>query len=624
MSTRLARSSAFWIAITWAVAVYPAALAAAADGFRKHAKITAPGSAWYLTMAPGPQTDALWLYAPHACVNGTLDLVAVDPLTGHTEVFPCPVANECIAWAIIRGPDDKVYLGTAEKGHVLRLDWEQKKLTDCGRPIETETYIWQFAIGTDKKLYGCTYPQAKLFRFDPVTGKSEDLGRMDPREKYARSVVADKTGIIYVGIGTAKAHLVAYEIATGRRKDILPAECADAVCCEVMTGSDGKIYGRAGGVAEGRNDKYMIISGLNVQVIPKAQYPGRSPLRLADGRRVRYKNRQVIVHDAEGEGASAKPVSYAGKPQAVRRLGLGPDGQIYTSTDNPLYFIRADAEGDTWKEVGQAGSGEVFSFLTHEDSLIMAAYFGLAPIMIYQPGKPFAPAESQSGNPRLIHYAEEDQDQGWHPVAMINGGEGRVFIGAIAGYGRLGGPLCELEVKTGRVERHPHVVQGQSVAALAALPGGLIAGGTTVQGGGGSRATQNEAKLFLWDASKNEKVFEVAPVPGQRSINALAVGPDGLLYGFAGPTMFAFDPKERTVLLTRPHGLGNLIANAIGPGPEGKLYGLSRRGIFTIDTEKREARMLARHPGGITAGFAISGRQIFFAKGPQIVSYTLP
>jgi len=242
--------------------------------------------------------------------------------------------------------------------------------------------------------------------------------------------------------------------------------------------------------------------------------------------------------------------------------------------------------------------------------------------MIYRPGKPYAPANAPTGNPWLIHYKGENS--GWRPMALIAGPGGKAYIGAVSGYGLLGGPLCVFDPETGTVDAYPHLVRDQSVVALAALPDGRLVGGTSVGGGGGSHATEKEAKLFLWDAEKREKLFEIVPAPGQGGISALAVGRDGLVYGFAGPTMFVFDPATQKMLETAEHGLGGVIYNAVGPGPDGELYGLASGGIFTIGQEKRRPRVLAKYPDGIHGGFAIRGRQVFFTSGPQIVSYTLP
>jgi len=513
------------------------------------------------------------------------------------------------------GADGQVYVGTLPTAHVLRLDWAQRKLVDLGRPSETEQYIWQLALGTDKKLYGCTYPSAKLVRFDPATGKGEDLGRMDDAQLYARSVAADDKGFVYVGIGSEKRHIVAYEIATGTHRDVLPADLAGGGWGSVARGSDGVVYGTAG-------SQNLRLEGWNAVPIPPDQVRGPEPLRLADGRTVSYDGRTVSVTDPKTNQAEKHDTGYLGKSQSLFRIGLGPDGRLYGSTAMPIHFLWADPDSDKWEEIGQPGGGEFYSFLAHKDVLIGAAYSGNAPLMIYRPGQPWAPDAKPTGNPWLVHY--DGENAGWRPMAMIAGPEDKVYIGAVSGYGLLGGPLCVFDPATGKVDQYLHLVKDQSVVALALLPDGRIVGGATVGGGGGSHSTETEAKLFIYDPVKREKLFETVPVPGEGAINALAVGADGMVYGFAGAKLFVFDAKEQKVIDSAAHDLGGIIFNAVFPGPDGRLLGLAGKGVFDIDPATRRPRLLAPYPGGVHGGYALRGRQVFFTAGPQIVSYNLP
>jgi streptogramin lyase len=566
-------------------------------------------------VGPGAAAGSERVYASHIYGGDVLDIIAVDPATGKAEVFPSPVAGEIGAWAMALGADGQVYVGTLPTAHVLRLDWAQRKLVDLGRPSETEQYIWQLALGADKKLYGCTYPSAKLVRFDPATGKGEDLGRMDEVEQYARSVAADDKGFVYVGIGMAKRHLVAYEIASGQHRDILTPELAGDGCGAVTRGADGVVYGVAG-------KQNLRLDGWTATPIPADQVRGPAPLALADGRVASYDGKAITVTDPKTGKAESNASDYKGKSQSLFRIGFGPDGQLYGSTAMPIHFIRADPDSERWEELGQPGGGEFYSFLAWKDVLLGAAYGGNAPLMVYRPGQPWAPDTKPTGNPWLVHY--EGENSGWRPMAMVAGRDDKVYIGAVSGYGVLGGPLCVFDPASGKVEAYPQVVQDQSVVALAVLPDGRLVGGTTIGGGGGSHPTQTEAKLFVWDPATRTKQFETVAVPGEGSVVALALGPDGMVYGAAGATLFVFDPKEQKVIETAPHGLGNVVYNAIFPGPEGRLYGVSSNGIFSIDPATRRPRVLAAYPGGIEGGAAIRGREIYFTSGPQIISHVLP
>jgi hypothetical protein len=585
-------------------------------GLTLHGRFSGIGGLLATVVGPGPDGKTEWVYASHV-YNSAFDIVAVEPRTGKTEVFTCPLAGESGAWALVLGPDQQIYAGSLPRAKVWRLDWKEHTLVDLGRPSETEQYIWHLRVGSDKKLYGCTYPQAKLVRFDPATGKGEDLGRMHPTEQYARDMGADDHGFIYIGIGPSQRDLVAYEIATGEHRSILPAELAGAGWTGAYRGANGQVYGTAGG-------KWMRLDGFNPPVIiPEKEVSKPAPPTLADGTIGYYKGATIGLRDPATGQIAERATEYKGKAQAIFRLGLGPDDRLYGSTAMPIHFFGADPDSDQWAEIGQPGSGEFYSFVAWKDKLIGAAYGGHAPLMVYDPRQPWKPGATATDNPWLIHY--EGENSGWRPMAMINGPNDLVYIGAVSGYGLLGGPLTILDPATGKVDQYMHLIQDQSVVALAALPDGLLVGGTTVGGGGGSHATQTEAKVFLYDPQKREKLFETVPVPGREKIDALGVGSNGLVYGFTGgDTMFIFDPQQRKVTATVAHKLGAVIFNALGPGPEGRLYGLAGAGIITVDEQAGEPKVVFTPKCRVTGGFAIRGRQIFFVDGAQIVSYTLP
>lgn len=587
------------------------AVAQLPPGFKFHGSFQGIGSVMRTVIGAGPEPGSQRFYASHAYLGNTLDIVATDPLTGKIDVFSSPRATEYGAWAMVVGPDRQLYIGTLPRARIMRLDWKQRKLVDLGSPSQTEQYIWQLVLGSDGKLYGGTFPNAKLVRFDPATGKGEDLGRMSEKENYARSVAADDKGFVYVGIGASKGDLVAYEIATGQHHSIWPADQAKPGFVQVLRGGDGAVYAKL--------DNWMRVSGWTAT--PSAAPPA-APLQLQDGRAVTsYDGRLVVIKGPDGKMDVLK-TGYKGKPQSIFRIALGPDGRLYGSSAMPIHFFWADPNGEALGDIAEIAGGEIYSFLAWKNRLLAAVYSAASPVISYRPDQPWKPGDTANDNPWHIHYAGEIST--WRPMSMIAGPQNKVYIGAVSGYGQLGGPLCVFDPETGKVDQYLHVVQDQSVAALAALPNGLIVGGTTVGGGGGSRPTQTEAKLFLWDPSARKKVFDVVPVARQGSIEALAVGKNGMVYGFAGPTMFVLDPALRKVIKTVLHPMGAVIYSAVARGPQERLYGLAAGGIFTVNERTHQAELVAAFPGGISGGFAIRGRQIFFTQGPQLLSYQLP
>ena len=531
---------------------------------------------------------------------------------------------------MITGPDGKIYLGTLPGAHFYCLDPKAGTLIDLGRPSATESYIWAVTVGSDGKLYGATYPSAKLVRYDPKTGKLEDLGRVDPVEEYAHYVAGSDDGFMYLGIGASKANIAAYRISTGEHREIAPERSQTVGQGVVFRGRDGKVYGYAG------NDWYRM-DGWNA--IPIERGTAAPPVQqnaLSDGRTLDVTTNIVRITNPKSGAVTERPFDYRGNEVNLFRVGLGPDGAVYGSGVLPGDLVRLNARSRRFDILGRVAGGELYALLPLNGRLLMAGYSSLAPLMSYDPSKPFHPGDGADGNPALIHFAGEDD--GWRPQAEIEGPDGQVYIGAVAGYGSLGGPLTIWNVANGTVETHWQLVHDQSVVTLTAT-GGLIVGGTTVIGGGGSHPTEREAKLFIWDTKAKQKVFETVPVSGATALNDL-VAVKGRVFGIAdgaavvfdpakdqgtrrvpGGTLFVFEPATHAVSHLTPLDFGT-IYNSAAVGPDGKIWGLSSNGIFQIDTESCRVSLAAMAPEPITGGFAMDSTGIYYASGPSLYRYT--
>jgi streptogramin lyase len=163
------------------------------------------------------------------------------------------VSEESGAWALARDEFDNLYIGTLPHAHLLQLNPRTGDFRDLGRPSDSEAYIWALTLGADGKLYGATYPSAKLIRFDPSSGRSDDLGSLDAQEHYARWIAASEDGFIYIGVGYAVAHLIAYEIASDQYRDILPGQYHTSGVVSVGRRSDGLVYASMGMEGHRRN-----------------------------------------------------------------------------------------------------------------------------------------------------------------------------------------------------------------------------------------------------------------------------------------------------------------------------------------------------------------------------------
>jgi outer membrane protein assembly factor BamB len=589
------------------------AWAQSSDRFELLAKYRALGGLSATAVGPGSAPGSERVYASYLYVFNTIDVVAIDPATGESRVYANPAPGESGARCIVTGADGNIYLGTLMKAHFLKLDTKAGRLIDLGRPSSTEEYIWDVTFGADGRLYGATYPQSKLVRYDPKTGALEDLGRMDANELYAHSVAGSDDGFMYVGIGTSRANIAAYEIATGLHREILPESAQVLGQAKVWRGEDGKVYGSIG------ERTFRLQSWTATELRdPKAATAAPSP-HLRDGRRVEIVGRTLKIIDPKTHATDEKQFAYAGNELPLFRIGFGPDGGLYGSSILPIHMVKLDAAAHELRELGDVGGGEIYAFLARKDRLLMAGYGSLAPLMSYDPAAPFS-LDPAHGNPATTNFP--NADGGWRPQAMINGTDGNVYLGSVAGYGKLGGPLTSWNVESGKVEQFHHLVADQSVVSLTAW-GERLVGGTTVIGGGGSHPTQTEARIFIWNPRTKQKEFEAIAVPGAKSITGLVAAANGRVYGIADETMFTFDPKTRQTVPHQKVKLGEWIYNSMGVGPDGRIWGLSGDGIFAIDPKTDTLSMVAKSPSPITAGFAIRDGAIYFVCGSTVYRYLM-
>ncbi|MGH7230962.1 MAG: hypothetical protein ACREJU_06320 [Nitrospiraceae bacterium] len=563
-------------------------------------------------VGPGPRPGSERFYQSYIYGN-RLDIVAVDPDSGDYETFSSPVPGENGAWALAWGPDGNLYVGTLPHARLFQLDPRAGTLADVGRPSDSEEYIWKLALGADGKLYGGTYPSAKLIRYDPATGRSDDLGSMDPTEQYAVSIAGSDDGFIYIGIGYGTAHLIAYNIASDHHRDILPVQYQTTGAVYVRRHGDGRVYaGVAGQSFQVQGWTLDIVDATQVPAVPFAN-------RLLDGRLVvQAGDGTVRVFDPQTNTTTERPFRYAGKDLDVFRLGRGPDGMLYGSGYMPARFFRVDPSTGELEDLGILGDGEFYNFLEHGRSLVGATYAGMSPLMVYDPNRPFAPGKGADANPFFVDFP--GQVVSWRPIAMINGADGHVYVGAQADYGKLGGPLTVWDPATNQVEIYHHLIPDQSVVSLATVQGWVI-GGTTIHGGGGSHETEEKATLFIWDPMTKQTIFRT-PVNASTITNLIAASGDRI-YGFADATLFVFEPTSRRLTMTSSL-IPDLIYNSVALDPEGVIWGVSREGIFTIDPATDVAQLLANAPERITAGFAVQWPSLYYASGPKICRYEAP
>jgi outer membrane protein assembly factor BamB len=556
------------------------------------------------------------LYFNFNQISGLLFLVQVDPDTGEARQFNAPQGPG--AWAMIAGPDDKVYLGTWDGALILRFDPAQpdKGLEVVGKPSPTEDYLWQFDLSKHGEIYACTYPNAKLVRFDPKTGQMTDLGRMHPTEMYARSLAVGPNGRVYVGIGTEKGDLVVFDPATGQHHGMLPAGLHGAKgwsTVGVSRRADGQVYAEFG-------PNLMRLDDEQATIVDHA--PDRPGLKLRDGREVVAFGRGTFsIKDPRTGQVAEHTFKYAGAGDYIFMVGVGPSNSVHGSTAMPLEVFRFDPRSSQSEYLGAMPGGEVYSILEHDRKLYLC-YYGGAIMNLYDPAKPFWKfGPTLDCNP--ISFGGVG-DGHLRPRAMIYGPGGRIYIGSEPPYGELGGALGVWDPTLNRtVENYRNLITNQSIASLAwDSKSGLLFGGSGNYGGGGTKPIEKEAKFFAFDPARKRKVFEAALVPSAKKYPATSVS-HGLVFTTVGDNLLVFDPQSMSVkrTITLP---GSQLDISLAEAPGGQLVGLTSKGVYLVDPEKAQIVQTAEAPAPINCGFALVDNCVYFGSKAQLWRYALP
>ncbi|WP_239632282.1 hypothetical protein [Paenibacillus sp. H1-7] len=509
--------------------------------------------------------------------------------------------------------------------------------------------VFDLKNGPEGVLIGGSYNKNEFFEFHIPTGVVTNLGGATPEEFYAYSVAYDGLrNDTYIGIGS-HAHLIRYDRDTGQKTEIqLPAKYASAqfvwdmsvvedklfmrlspgatVAMDLQTGQfdesdaaitsrlispkspdENKVYFTASsdlGYYDFGTKQYTLLpidtlidaNGLAFARLSDPQFPGNSLVGIMEGRLFKYNPQTGKIKN------ELLPID--GEPSGLHTAAKANDGVIHTSAflsgGNAMYDpVTGNRQEYSRQTVGveQTVPGtQTDRIYSYKDKIYYVAYTGMR-VYEYDQSLPWNRQDPNHPNPKYIFTASDvgNQDRGLAGVIMPE--EGKLVIGTIPKYGFLGGALVIYDLETREREVYWNVINQQSVTAVT-YKDGLIYGGSNVWGGLGINPTETEAKLFIWDVEKKEKVFETVPVPGKKGITELIVGPDGMIWGSAEGDLFIFDPVTRQVvhrqnLVSRSYSSAAVWRDAqFEIGTDGNVYGVQASQFFVIDGVTKQKQVI--------------------------------
>jgi hypothetical protein len=546
-------------------------------------------------------------------------------------------------WSIFPAKSGKVYIGTYTRSKLFEYDPVESKITDLHGPMESRSgaIIYQMAEDRDGNIYFGVYPESRVFRYDPKKKQFRDLGRMRDDQFYTRGLVYDEEEhVLYAGVGGNRASLIKYDLATGKKTEMLPDEIRsrynvvydlNLVENRLFLKMDPN-YGfivmdkKSGSIVKDFGNTAIHSFGVS----PKSPYAEEVFFNV-NGVLKRYHLKDDTVSDAPSVfGTVNLGAAVVGWGIVELESGRGPEYTLFGFAGQSGNFFKYQLSSRIWRSfpielpkvplklhtLGSSADGRIFSaaFLpggvgiynpadgssvSHNTSQVegMAAlgdnmYFGVYPgarIYAYDTTKPW----------KLdLLFELKPQYQQDRPYAMIGVPElNKLFIGTVPDYAVSGGALTVYDPEKGPSANqvYRNIVQDQSVVALA-YHDGKIYGGTSYAGGMGKTWPYADGKLFVFDIASGQKEYETVPVPGKGAVNGLLAGPDGNIWGFAQGTFFVFDPSTRQITHKEeafPESTSTWRDPQLLVGlRDGHVYGTVAGRFFRIDKDTKKITVL--------------------------------
>lgn len=501
-----------------------------------------------------------------------------------------------------------------------------------------------FAEDPDGCIYFSTYPTSRLLSFNPDTKEIIDFGSMDNTQMYSAYIAVDAKGWVYLGIGTERRNLVAFNPKTNERRQLCVESDRKVGSGYVHTGENGEVYGHAEleYLSELKIPRmwYRLFNGealeiAHNEVLPSLYYGSgfeviHSPfidsviiksIDLAEHELV-YMNpitrkRTVLNLNYETEGANLSPIVAA------------HDGKLYGTSNHPLHFFSYDPKLASLTDFGgraieKGGGGNICAYAVQGSILAGAAYSG-GFLHLFDTLKPVNMEPGENRNPALKTIHEEIH----RPRCAVAHTDGQnIIYGGFAGYGKVGGALCIYNIATEQdtLIRNEALLPYQSTMCMRVLKNGNIIAGTSVNSPGGAKPKVNEAEIYIMDWQTRELIYHAVPIEREPEISLMEIDNNQLVHCLTSKSFyFVIDPESKDIVCSFDlSGYGEIVRDGLTKWEDGKIYGAFSKAVFAVDPETFKFSLLSIPPVGITAGIGIVDGRLYFGSGSHLWSYQLP
>ncbi|OCA83222.1 hypothetical protein A8F94_19130 [Bacillus sp. FJAT-27225] len=509
------------------------------------------------------------------------------------------------------------------------------------KTVENGEEIVGFSFAEDEEglIYFTTYPHCHLLSYCPDSSNIVDYGSMDPSEKYPGSLAADRKGWLYIGIGTERKNIIAFQPSTGIKKSLVPKLERKKGAGHVYPGIDGGVYGhwQANDMREvNHSSRWLEFSGGTFREIadsglPRSFFFGAGFQKVHRNHESGYQIRAfslaegyAILEEKETGREKQVKINYQSGGATLSTLFTGPDGYLYGTSMHPLQLFRYDfISGDIVNYGGEVieegGGGNIPAYASQGNVIIGAAYAG-GKLYRFDTKQPVIRCE----NPRLIFRTEDIH----RPRCAISISDHKTVVwGGFPGYGMVGGGLGIYNVETDQaiVINHKRLIPNQSTISLGELSTGEMVGGTSIDTPGGARTPEKEACLYLFDWKRQSVIDRFVPVKGAREIVQIFVDPFDRVHCLTDESLyFVCDPFTREILFQQDlSNCGAVVRNGFAfERFSGTLYLLLERAVLSgrMGGSSLELKVNGLLPFQATSGVALYKGRIFYGSGSHLCS----
>lgn len=566
-------------------------------------------------------------------------ILIVDPDTGECRQVYFPNGLFDYPFASMSSEEGLFYTGA---GNMLMVfDPFAATCIFSARPCADETIVgFSFAEDEHGFVFTTTYPHCHLLRFDPKSQEITDYGKMDDDQNYAGSLAVDRSGWVYIGIGTERKNLVAFHPKTGEKQSLIPEEERTQGIGYVHRGIDGNVYGHYGSKERWPETEHpewkKLFAGQATPVgegeVSPSLYTGQGFNRIhrtfPDHRAIDYfslSDRELrIKHTVTGE-IRRIPLNYHTEGADLSPLVAGPDGNIYGTSNHPLHFFTYQPKKDLLLDYGgnaveKGGGGNICAYAVQGDIIAGAAYAG-GHLHLFDTSKPLNIFDHDNRNPKRI----ASYPGIFRPRCGVAHPDGEhVIFGGFPGYGAVGGALVIFNIRTHGELVIPNeaIVPNQSTHSLVVLEGGDLLGGTSIEAPGGARPRERAANIFRMHWRTKEILYRFVPVGGAREISLMEIDHRQNVHALTSDSLyFVFDPESQEVIYEEDLSqYGLVVRNGLCKGTDQAIYALLSQAIIRIEPDTFAVKRVAVPPRPITVGAAFLNGRIYYGSGSRLWS----